>query len=110
MRWLVLCRGAERFVRRPWAERALTLGWQTGDLFMCHRYRPMERLDCRGALGAICEAEVIDIACDSVTIRTATGAILHEQRPAPPAGEPVVMAWQLPTAAPMAADPEANAA
>lgn len=82
--WTQLVADAQSFLDR-WAGQAAALGWQSWELFGCHRRAPWHRLDGRGLVLALQGRELAALTATEAVIRTARGAHLtHRRKPRDP--------------------------
>jgi hypothetical protein len=71
--WTQLLADAGRFLDR-WGAQAARLGWQTWELFGCHRRAPFGRIQGMGLVLLLRGKELVALTDAEAVIRTATGA------------------------------------
>jgi hypothetical protein len=95
-RWRTLVAASTRLLSSTWGTRAAELGWSTEYLWRCHRERPVQRLDCVGAAWLLKADMTVALSADAIGIVVvATGSRLTIRRRQAPAGERIVLAWEL---------------
>jgi hypothetical protein len=67
-RWIAMMAGAKRFLA-DWAGTANALGWSAGELFGLDPFRPLDRLDRRGAAFFLGDAEVVAVSRELIKLR-----------------------------------------
>jgi hypothetical protein len=72
-RWPALITDAQAFLER-WAGQAHRLGWQTWELFGCHRRKPWGAIHGMGLVPMLRGGEIIALTTIEAVVRTAGGA------------------------------------
>jgi hypothetical protein len=93
-RWQQFLDNCGAFMRAPegWPEQAVRLGWNSLDLFGCHRDRPLMYLGSAGLLWAINGGRLIAIRRDWATYETTIGTerVFYRRSFAP---DQIVLPW-----------------
>jgi len=94
--WTMLLVATTALIGGGFAWKAAGLGWDDVALWGCHPARPMQRVDLAGALWLIGSDEITSVTPTAIALRTRTRAPLMIYRRRARAGEPIVLAWDLP--------------
>jgi hypothetical protein len=91
-RWTTFVHDCRLFVASEWAIKAATLGWDTRQLFGCHRDRPWI-LNWWGALWFIQGGEILAMTEATISLKNIRGVRQSIRRPAITGYDFIVPVW-----------------